>query len=307
VRIVKVEEKLPGLGKLRFHHLSDLHVGAPDFDERAFLERRALIEGDEWARWGMGGDGGDLIRHNDRRYQPTELHPRYRQAADLRHASREHLRELFKPIASKCWYWADGNHERKLDEYFGGKFGVEVCCDLGIESKYVGYRGFVHVVFQIGKSDKKRIGQLIDVQHGWQTGRLKGAFLVQAERELGATDADIVVRGHNHQPAAHTFVTLGITHSGVGPSKLRQRKRTVLNGGTWRRGYRDDLAPIDADRISEVEGDMWGETKGFRSEPLGGPVLLLRVDGGRGGAHPSSAHIEHTILEGDITADTLGL
>lgn len=309
MRIVRVEESWPDSStKLRFHHLTDLHVGAPDFDEEAFLERRALIERDPHARWGMGGDGGDLIRHNDRRYQPTELHPRYRQASDIRHASREHLRELFEPIADKCWYWADGNHERKMDEHYGGKFGVEVCCDLGVEARYVGYRGFVHIGFDIGSS---RTSQLIDVQHGWQSGRLKGAFLVQAERELGATDADIVVRGHNHQPAAHTFVTLGITKPGNGGrSYVRQRKRSVLNGGTWRAGYRDDLEAIHASRISEVEGDMWGETKGYRVEPIGGPVLVLSPHAGYGNTatrNNKSAHVEHTIVEGHITADSLGL
>jgi hypothetical protein len=256
-----------------------------------------MISEDGQARWTMGGDGGDLIRHNDRRYSPTELHHRYRQATDIRLATREHLAELFEPIKDKCWAWADGNHERKMDEVFGGKFGVEVCCDLGIESRYVGYRGMVHVSFQLTKTQKA--GQLIDIQHGWQTGRLKGAFLVQMERELGMTEADIVLRGHNHQPNGHVFATLGVNQD---RTRAVKRPRSVVNGGAWRTGYRDDLAPVNANRLSEVEGDLWGETKGYRAEPVGGPVLVIRFREGTGRDTGLSQAQEttHTLIKGEI-------
>lgn len=302
MRVVRLTEKLGPECLIRLYHLTDLHVGAPDFDEEAFLERRALIEADPRARWTMGGDGGDLIRHNDRRYSPTELAPRYRHATDIRTASREHLRDLFKPIAAKCWGWADGNHERAMDELNGGKFGIEVCCDLGVEDRFVGYRGLIHVTAYLTKTQK--LGLLLDLQHGWQAGRLKGAPMVQAERELGMTEADVVLRGHNHSPAAHTFVTLGVAQNGPG---VVQRMRTVINGGTWRRGYRDNLAPVDRNNLAAVEGDLWGETKGFRAEPIGGPVLILKFIKGQGVGYGGSehAHIRHTTIEGHIDSERL--
>lgn len=304
MRLVRVTETVPHGGTIRLHHLTDLHAGAPDFDEDAFVERRSLIENDPDARWTMGGDGGDLIRHNDRRYQPTELHSRYRTANDVRYATREHLRDLFYPIRDKCWGWADGNHERALDNHYGGKFGVEVCCDLGIEARYVGYRGFVHVAANVGKRGAG-LGILIDLQHGWQTGRSKGGPMVQAERELGMTDADVVLRGHNHAPASHVFATLGVNN---GVTQIVPRHRSVINGGCWRRGYRADLEPIDRNRLSEVEGDLWGESKGFRAEPIGGAVLSLRFDQGRAGdGRGRSASIEHTIISGVVTGQSLGL
>ncbi|MBI3936435.1 MAG: hypothetical protein HY323_05615 [Betaproteobacteria bacterium] len=307
MRIVRIAERVPHQGVIRLHHLTDLHAGAPDFAEAEFLERRALIEADPWARWTMGGDGGDLIRHSDPRYELTSLHPRYRQATDIRYTTREHLVELFQPIKDKCWGWADGNHERQLDKFYGGKFGVEVCCDLGLESRYLGYRGFAAVSVTVGQRDA-HMGLLIDLQHGWQAGRLKGAFLVQAERELGMTDADVVLRGHNHQPAGRVFATLGVTHPGRGPGRVVKRMRTVINGGSWRAGYRDDLAPVDPSRLGEVEGDLWSETKGYRLEPIGGPVLILRFDQGytsRRGYRPCG--VEHTLVEGRIDAQNLGL
>lgn len=309
MRVVCIREKAPSSGVIRLHHLTDLHTGAPDFEEESFIERRAMIEADPNARWTMGGDAGDLIQHRDRRYSPTELHPRYRLATDIRQASKEHVVELFKPIADKCIGWADGNHERVMDNYYGGKFGVEVCCALGVEDKYVGYRGFVHMIVNLTKTQATSV--LFDLQHGWQAGRLKGAPHVQAEREFSLTDADVLLRGHNHQPAAHTFVTLGVTTSGHGGGQVTRRYRTMLNGGCWRTGYRADLQPIDSAKISEVEGDLWHETKGFRAEPLGGPVLLMHFYANTGNGTRSvrskPLSVEHTVIEGLVNEKTLGL
>lgn len=305
MRVVRIHEDVAGAPRIAFHHLTDLHVGAPDFAEDEFIARRKLIEDDPYARWTMGGDGGDLIRFSDRRYSPTELAPRYRNAVDARYATIEHLVELFSPIADKCWGWADGNHERVMDNYYGGKVGVEVCCALGIQDKWVGYRGFISISFNITSTQRKAL--LIDLQHGWQVGRLKGGPHVQAEREFSTTDADILLRGHNHQPAAHTFVTLGVPHGG---QEVTRRYRTMINGGSWRYGYRVDTTPVDPEQLSQVEGDLWHETKGFRAEPVGGPVVLLKVFGNRGiknGKRYGPGTIEHTTIENHIDAASLGL
>lgn len=304
MRVVRLTENLPGSPKvIRLHHITDIHAGAPDLDEQTLRERIELIRVDPHARWTYGGDGGDMIRHNDRRYSPTELDQRYRLATDVRLATMEHLIELLDPIKEKCWGVGDGNHERAFDEHNGGKFGVELSCALGLQDRWVGYRGFIHVTFSVTKTQK--ITQLIDLQHGWQAGRLKGAPMVQAERELGMTEADIVFRGHNHSPAAHTFVTLGVAQHGVGVTK---RFRTVINGGTWRKGYRDDLKPVDPRRMSEVEGDLWHETKGFRAEPTGGPVLILEFHmGGTSHGKNRPAYVTHSTIEGYVSKERLGI
>jgi hypothetical protein len=306
MRVVHIEETVPAGTTLRLHHICDTHLGAPDVDEDALKQRIAMIDDDPWARWTFGGDMGDLIRFNDRRYQPTEIHPRYRQAADLKYATLEHAETLFKPIAGKMWGFCDGNHEKKYDDHYGGKFGVELCCNLGVERRYAGYRGFVHVTFKLTKTQK--VAQLIDLQHGWQAGRSQGAFYNQASKELSYTEADIVLRGHSHKPGGVSFPTLGVT---ADTKRVQRRHRTVINGGCWRYGYRDNLAPIDRERLSEVEGDLWSETKGFAAELMGGPVLLLRFqhgnsDGRRGRRGYPSGTL-HTLVEGEITADTLGL
>lgn len=301
MRVVEIQESLPGKKKrINLHHVCDTHLGAPDVDEKALKERVALIESDPQARWTFGGDGGDLIRFSDRRYQPDELHWRYRQATDMRYATMEHLLEIFSPIKDKCWGLCDGNHERKLDEVNGGKFGCELACNLGIPDRWVDYRGFINVEIQLTKT--QRLPLLIDLQHGWQAGRRSGAPQNQAELELGFTEADIVLRGHSHSPFAQPFVTLGVS-SGK-RARVRRRTRYVVNGGSWRLGYRDNLKPVNGDRLSEVEGSLWAERKGYRPSPIGGPVLVIRPQVARDN---EPAVLEMAAVENLIDAETLGL
>lgn len=305
MRIVRVRETVQQEGWINLHHLTDMHAGAPDFAEEEFRARVKLIEDDPWARWTMGGDAGDLIRHNDRRYQPTELHPRYRQATDIVLATQHHVQEMLGPIADKCWGWADGNHEGKVDEVYGGHFSAEICTRMGIERRYVDRRGFIHVAFQI-EPRKAGAGVLIDLQHGWQAGRGAGAFQNQSEKDLSMTEADIVLRGHSHRPNVYTCVTLDLDNK---RTRVVQRQRTVINGGCWRLGYRNNVAPVTAETLHETERSMWQEKKGFRIEPLGGPVLQLGFDQGRsnadGAGRPTS--ITHTVFDGPLSPRLLGM
>lgn len=308
-RIVEIHETVPHKGVINLHHLTDIHAGAPDFAEAEFRDRVALIEKDPFARWTMGGDAGDLIRHNDRRYTITELDPRYRLATDLKHATQEHLVEMLGPIADKCWAWADGNHEEKMDKSNGGHFGVETCCKLGVERRFVGYDGDVLVAFTVGtRGGQTR--QWLHVAHGWQAGRSRGAARNQAEKELGMCGADIFLRGHNHIPDDQTWVTRDIRKSHKGDKKPFEHltPRTWINGGSWRYGRRE-LQEVNRDRLSEYEGNLWSETKGFRREPVGGAVLQLRFDQGtavRPDDKGRPISVEHLRLN-VVNENTLGL
>lgn len=303
MRIVRHEITVPTGERLALHHITDIHAGAPDFAEQALRERLDLVAKDPYGYITLGGDHGDLIRHNDRRYSPTELHPRYRQTTDIRLATLEHLEELLSPVSDRILAVADGNHERKMDEHFGGHFGVELACNLGVEGRFCDYRGFVSLVFKASADNTSRVGQIIDMQHGWQAGRTRGAAANQAEKDVGMTDADIVLRGHSHRPQHETFLTMGVSRNS---DRIVMRPRTYINGGSWRLGYRDGIAPINRNRLSEVERSMWHETKGFRIEDIGGPVLLLHPKrDSRGGRN--LLWVEHTVIDGAINERTLGL
>ena len=304
MRIARHTITVPPKTRVAFHFLSDFHLGAPDLAEEALRERVRLIAEDPYAVCVLGGDHGDLIRHTDRRYSPTELAPRYRQSTDIRLATLEHAQEILSPIASKIAGFADGNHERKMDEHYGGHFGVELACNLGVESKFTDYRGYVSLTIRVGAVS---LCQDIQVQHGWQAGRRKGAAANQAELDFSATDADIICRGHSHKPDGDTLRTETLSHGKV---HVLLRPRTWINGGSWRTGFRE-FGPIDRNRLSEVERSMWAEAKGFRLEGVGSPVLLLWPDKGTGthrdGTRGRPAGVEHTLVKGLINEQTLGL
>lgn len=304
MREVDIVEHVKSGGHLKLWHLTDLHVGAPDFAEKELRYAVSLIEQDPCARWTFGGDGGDLIRHTDRRYKPDELHHRYRNAIDIRYATAEHLLELFDPIRLKCLAWADGNHEEVFDKMYGGKFGCEMATNLGIADRWVDYRGFVKVQVQITKT--QRLPLFIDIQHGWQAGRRPGAAHNQLELEMGYTDADVLLRGHSHAPLAHPMQTWTMTNG----SSAYQRQRYLINGGSWRRGYTRPKA-VNPNRLSEVEGSLWSERKGFRVGDVGGPVLRIGVRAQSGRNRPLDpvmpAHFEMTAYEGTINEEVLGL
>lgn len=298
MRVVEHTITCPPGERVALHHITDLHAGAPDFAEEALRERLRLIEQDPLAVVTLGGDHGDLINHRDRRYSITELHPRYRQATDIRWATLEHLEELLSPVSDKIIALADGNHERKMDEHHGGHFGVELAVNLGVANKFVDYRGFVTMTLDNGHGSM--LTQLVDVQHGWQAGRTRGAAANQAEKDFSMTDASIVLRGHSHRPQHETLKTMGVTRK---TRKIVMRPRTYINGGSWRLGYRENLAPISGVKISEVERSMWHETKGFRIEDVGGPVLLLWPDY----ANKGTGLVQHTVVDSHINSATLGL
>jgi len=305
MRVVRVEERAKNKQTFRLHHLTDLHVGAPDFAEKEFKARVKLIEEDPDARWTFGGDGGDLIRFNDRRFQPTELHPRYRQATDIRLATLEHLQELLQLITDKCWGCCDGNHERAMDQHYGGVFGPELWTNLGIPEKWVGARGFIKVNFVLSKT--VIINLLIDLQHGWQAGRTRN-FKLSVIKEMGLTEAQIMLRGHSHQPAVHLQPKMSVTPKG---DYIRKRVFGAVDGGCWRYGYRDLDSVRKDTNLSEVESDMWSEAKGFAIENVGGPVLLIRTVRGHGvdkeNPTGNSASLEIGEVSGLVDEETLGL
>lgn len=315
MRVLHIEEKVSTRNPIRLHHITDTHVGAPDLAEEELKYRIQLIKQDPYARWTMGGDGGELISHNDRRYEPAGIAPRYRQATDIRLATQEHLLELFEPIWDKLWAWGDGNHEHAMDKHFGGHFSPELLAQVKQHYKYAEERSFVHITFKVTKTQK--LTQVIDLQHGQGRGggRTKSTFALWAEREMSYTTADILLRGHTHNPNEHTWIAHSVSRSDLMPRRI---PRTAINGGCWKLGYAENTAPVNARKLSETEKSIWAERRGFRPERIGGSVLCLWFKMGSGpvvrNTDPSkpstrSKHgeVRHSVIQGDITEETLGL
>lgn len=265
----------------RIHPISDIHDGARDHDYHAFEAKVKEIRDDPYALWIGGGDYGDLIVPGDPRYVANVMDDEW-----LLRGTRvpdyylERLTDRLSPIADKCVGLASGNHERTIAQRYHRGVGAELAARLGIPELYLGVRGWSVVRFE--NAHRRQMPLRIYTWHGWSAGRLKGRKAIQAERELGAWDADVFVLGHDHQPYSDLWYTEECYGSRAG-YRVRHRPRAFMNAGSWTTGevIHKKLNPA---KLSEDGDDLWVETRNFRPQPPGGPVLEVDVDMGSGKA-----------------------
>jgi hypothetical protein len=282
VRVIRKTVEAPSVQTtFRFHHLTDLHHGAKGHATDALDERIAEIAADPFALWGGGGDYADLISWNDKRFQPGMLPE----------DSHEHLGRLFDfsldtlatrlaPIADKCCFLGDGNHERSWDIKFHRGFTAELARRLDLDRYVLGYRGWSVLNFQRANSGG-RMPVKIFQYHGWSGGRLKGRKALQAERDIGAFDADIICLGHDHQAYADIFYTHSLRSSG-GSWMPFKRPRVIVNGGSWVGETEIERERTADDPVYSTSAAQWAVTKNFRAEGIGGPIVDIHVDFGNG-------------------------
>lgn len=300
MRVAHVKETFSAGDVINYYPISDTHLGATECDEQALRALIQRIKDDPYARWSHGGDIGDLITPKDKRFQAGNVAERYQSKMHrIPDATIEHAVELFKPIADKCWFIGVGNHESSLAAYYDRGIGAEIHSDLGLKDRYLGYRGFCNVQFSYDKGKKEgrysggsaaSFPLLIDFHHGWQAGRLYGAFHVEAERTLGHSNADIILRGHSHKRQAQKFNSWVVGNSNT--KMPRAQERLVVCTGTFMRSIKE--ASNRTDVISDVHDDTYAERKGYRpQDPLGPPLIQIapvtfeRVAGGSSAGRPN--------------------
>ena len=253
------------------HHLTDVHADDSDFAADEFAARVKEIKDDPNAIWLGGGDYGSLILPEDKRFS-THHHEDVHRIPDQ---YVENVTELFLPIKDKCVGWGIGNHEDTVYRRYHRGVGAEIARNLGVASKYLGVRGWSVNQFSLGQ---RRLCVRAYWWHGWSAGRLKGRKALQAERDLSAWDADVLLLGHDHQPYYDIWFTEQ-AYSTKNGWALKQVPRAVLNGGSWTYGQR---APFDAStmKMSEIPNEKWAEGRNFRPQPPVNPKLLIHLDFG---------------------------
>lgn len=263
------------------HHLTDLHDGAVDHARAELDERIREIADDPTALWIGGGDYGDLIVPGDPRFTGDVVEDEWRDVVHrIPDFYLERLTERLAPIADKCVGLASGNHEQVIGNRYHRGVAAELAARLGRPHVYLGVRGWAYIRF--GRAGK-RLPVKAFVYHGWSAGRLKGRKALQAERDLGAWNADVFMLGHDHQPYADLWYTEDVADGGgssQGP-RLRQRPRAVINGGSWTYGRRPPHR-VDPAHPSQTPNEMWVEGRNFRPQAPGGPRLLIHLDFGSG-------------------------
>jgi hypothetical protein len=280
LRVVVTKHEQPSMRhEWRFHHLTDCHLDNLSHAAEAFDARLKEIADDPYALWSGGGDYADLILPGDKRWRAGGQEGEWRDHQDrIPDLYIERVCEKFAPIKDKCVSLGVGNHETAVGEQFHRAVVGEVAAKLGITDRYVGYQGWAVMQFRIGsRLQSVKLYQY----HGWSGGRLKGRKALQAERDIGSWDADIIALGHDHQPYGDVWYTDGLAYATKSGEYLpRRRARCVVNGGAWlSNDFLDE--PLRADRGWDAPNISWSEKKNYRPEGVGGPVVRMMIDMGR--------------------------
>ena len=199
--------------KLRIHCLTDVHVGAVEFDLKKFKEAVRIIKRDKNARWFGNGDLLELIPPGYKaiNQRGQNIPPDEQYLAFLK---------LVEPIKDKCLFIRGGNHDF-LRSYTILDF--DVCKTLAAEMNvpYFQYPGYTSVDIA---------GSVWNIVSGHGKSGAKNGDLELDKLSSVYSDGDVFILGHNHQLYAKPVDSIKIID---GEEALR--RRWYVRGGSFLR------------------------------------------------------------------------
>ena len=196
----------------RVHCLTDVHVGANEFDSLKFQEAINKIKDDKNAVWFGNGDLLELIPPNYKISQRGQnIPPDEQYLAFL---------ELVAPIKDKCLFIRGGNHD------YLRSFGIldfDVCRTLANELKvpYFQFPGYARIRIK---------GKDWYIASGHGKGGGKNGDLELDKLATVYSDGDVFVLGHNHQLYAKPIDSISVD----GEEETLKRK-WYFRGGSFLR------------------------------------------------------------------------
>lgn len=204
--------KLKSSETVRIHGLTDIHVGANEFDSRKFQEAIQKIEKDDNARWFGNGDLLELIPpHYKISQNGQEIPPDEQYLEFVR---------LVEPIAEKCLFIRGGNHD------FLRSFNIldfDVCKVLSSELNVPYFRMPGYSKITIGKSNWNLV-----TGHG-KSGAKNGDLELNNMAAV-YSEGDVFFLGHNHQLYVKPMDSLVIKDN-----EETLRRRWYVRGGSFLR------------------------------------------------------------------------
>jgi UDP-2,3-diacylglucosamine pyrophosphatase LpxH len=277
MRVIQVEEEFSPGDQFTLIPTGDWHLGAMDCAEDKIRDDVKRWAKEKDTRLILMGDLMECIDYRDKRFFPQGLPERYRDAlldsdGGIPSESVEHALEILDPVIGKRKVWgiATGNHERKLEVTQSRNLTAEVARGINCSHRQIGYSGYINVTFRNRETRKTHGSVVISIHHGWQTaGRAGSGNLINGmERELGGSNADIILRGHSHAPRIGQVIpSIEVTRT-----KVREWPRVVASTGTYKRGSVQQSA-------TDPPHDTYETFKGFRGRmdgSLGPPRIVVR-------------------------------
>ena len=169
--------------KLHVYAIGDVHVGSPQFDERAVKKKIDIIRDDPDGVVCLCGDLGDYGLKNSKTnvYQAT-MQPKEQQ---------EYIYELFLPIADKIAAAVPGNHEERITREVGSCPMYDLCVKWGVPEVYRENVAITKYSFGYWGGNHKPITFIGITSHG--SSRLKHKRFI-----AGFDGIDFAISGHTH-------------------------------------------------------------------------------------------------------------
>lgn len=181
-----IKEYPSNMNVLRVYALGDIHIGSPEFDEKAIQKKIRIIEDDPCAAVVLCGDVADYgLKNSKTNVYFATMSPRHQQ---------EYAYELFAPIANKFSAVVPGNHEERITKEVGTSPLYDLCVRWGVEEVYRENMAITKYVFGRWDNQKCPICFVGAATHGTTKNKNHKFF--------GCIDnIDFSISGHTHTPS----------------------------------------------------------------------------------------------------------
>jgi len=264
---------------IKVYPVSDTHLCSPESDEAEVRRTVELIRTDPLAYWGHGGDITDCILPGDPRWNLRAIDLRqFRDKkgnldlADLASWQVDKADEIFWPIAHKCWWLQEGNHEQAMYTHYHTHLVNQLIKrwrERGVEVPYGGQTAFVRLDFAWNHETTTKY---VFIEHGATGGGTDGNGVNNFQQRLANMDADLYFKGHVHK----RMVLPPAIQLSWGAKKITKRFRVMALTGAYLKSYSRGGTPAYAERAA------------YRPITIGGVVALIQ---------PSTGYIDAMNIE----------
>jgi hypothetical protein len=256
----------------KLYPISDTHLCSPEADAAAVARTVELVRSDPNAYWGHGGDITDCILPGDPRWNLRAIDlrdlPRDERGRamvdDLANWQVDVADEMFWPIAHKCLWLQEGNHEQAMYRHYHTHLVYQLLKRWkarGVEVPYGGQTAFVRLDLTHGHETTTKY---VFTEHGATGGGTNGNGVNNFEGRLKGMGADIYLKGHIHKRM--------IWHSEYlswGARKITRTNRVMALTGAYLKSYGTGGTPAYAERAA------------YAPVTIGGVVVLVKPSTGQ--------------------------
>ncbi len=268
---MKATKKQPYLFEIRAKKevklipFSDVHFDSPKCDRKLLKKHFDRAVKEDAYIW-LNGDWFDVMGcSKDPRSAKGDIRPEYDVINYLDVVIDDSVKFL-KPYSDRILFVSNGNHEtnilKRQETDVLDRMVYKLNKETGSSIERMGYAGWLRVVL-MRPNDPKLIMSSVNIHfhHGFggNAQRSKGVLRVDLDH-AHYPDADIIVRGHDHQKWVHPKTSWRLTNQG----KQKKNIKYHIALGSYKDGLADNLYG-------------WEVEKGFTPTTLG--TWMLHIEG----------------------------